>query len=343
MDPVTQGVLGAAAAQAVAGRALPRSAWLIGVAAGMAADLDVFVNPPSDPLGGWSYHRQFTHSLVFIPIGALLSALPFLFWRAYRGRRRWVLGAALAAYATHAPLDACTSWGTMLLWPLSDVRISWDLIGIIDPLFTLVLLAGVIMAAARRRPKFAGAALGLAAAYLGLGFVQHQRARHAQEALASARGHLIERSRVMPAPLTLLVWRSVYEADGWLHADTLRVGLPGHTTVMEGGSTPRLTLDALERSRPLTDAQRAAFRAIEWFADGYVAWDSAMPDVVGDMRYGDPDRFASLWGMYLPPPGSPEPPRMTWRPRDQRESRTAWLWEAIRGEGQTPLPLAHPE
>jgi inner membrane protein len=43
VDTFTHGLLGAAAAQAIFGKKLPRSAGLIGFVAGMAPDLDLFL------------------------------------------------------------------------------------------------------------------------------------------------------------------------------------------------------------------------------------------------------------------------------------------------------------
>ena len=47
----------------------------------MAADLDVLMQSSNDPILFLEYHRQFTHSLFFIPIGSLIVALfisPFM-------------------------------------------------------------------------------------------------------------------------------------------------------------------------------------------------------------------------------------------------------------------------
>ncbi len=78
MDPISQAGLGASFSQSFANdRSKQFSAMLIGALAGMAPDLDIFINSPKDPLLFLEYHRQFTHALVFIPFGALLCALVF--------------------------------------------------------------------------------------------------------------------------------------------------------------------------------------------------------------------------------------------------------------------------
>ena len=75
MDPVSQGILGVAAAQAVSNRPWVRRAAFMGLVAGLAPDADVFIHSATDPLLSLQFHRHFTHALAFIPFGALLVAL----------------------------------------------------------------------------------------------------------------------------------------------------------------------------------------------------------------------------------------------------------------------------
>ena len=74
MDPVTQGVLGASVGQAASRASDLRAAAVLAALSGMAPDLDVLIRSDVDPLLFLEYHRHFTHSLVFIPFGALLCA-----------------------------------------------------------------------------------------------------------------------------------------------------------------------------------------------------------------------------------------------------------------------------
>ena len=173
---LTHGLLGAAASQAIFGRKLPRSAGLIGMVAGMAPDLDLLLSVGTDPLASILYHRQLTHSLIFIPIGALLVSQLFIWMRSFKGVRLAVYGAALVGYGLHGPLDACTSYGTLLLWPFSYTRIAWDVIAIVDPIFSVTLLVGVLWALAVRQPRPAQVAVCLALIYLGFGVWQCNRA-----------------------------------------------------------------------------------------------------------------------------------------------------------------------
>ncbi len=331
MDPLSQGLLGAAAAQALVGRRLPRSAWAIGLGAGLLADADVFFTVPGDPVATMALHRHFTHALLFIPAGGLLAAALLAWLPAYRGARRWVVAAALAGYATHALLDACTSYGTLLYWPISDHRAAWDVVSVIDPLFTLPLLAAVVIAAARRSRGFAAAGLVWCAAYLGLGMWQHHRAMQVQHQLAEQRGQTIEHGRVMPTLGNMIIWRSVYAADGRLHADAVRLIPWDRPTVREGVTVPLAEPHALHTGDAGTDRSIDTFA---WFADGYLAALPGHRGWVGDMRYSlDPSGFVPLWALRIEPIalGLPAEP--------DRAAALGTLWRQIT-VGFEPPPIA---
>src|SRR5690606_16352280 len=134
MDPFSQAVLGASWAQSGARRVALRDAGLLGAVAGMAPDLDTLIQSRTDPLLFLEYHRHFTHALAFVPLGALVcAALLHPLVRA-RLKFRTTYLFCLLGFASHGLLDACTTYGTRLLWPFSDARIAWSIVAVIDPL-----------------------------------------------------------------------------------------------------------------------------------------------------------------------------------------------------------------
>ena len=360
MDPLTHGILGGVTAYAAVGGRTPWAA-VVGVLAGMAPDLDVFIRPNGDPLGGLSYHRSFTHALVVVPLGAALCALPFLPWRAFAGRAWLVLVAALVAYGAHGLLDAFTSYGTELGWPFTRARVAFDTISIIDPLFTAVLLAGLIWALVAGKPNLARAALGVAALYLAFGGLQHFRGARAQRDLANIRGHTLVRGRVMPTLGNLVIWNSVYESDGRLYTDSLRVPVVGQPQVRVGSSGERATLETLRQRGHDSPAVIAAFERFSWFADGYTAFDPRSQRLIGDMRYWvEPEKFTAMWGLELPHPAHDAPapntnpekavaaaradkdsarPRFVHLYRNSRRNVLSEIWEALRGRDAQFRPL----
>ena len=81
MDPITQGALGAVLPQSMRIKWLNHSKYhvafsgFLGMLGGIAADLDVLIFSDTDPLLFLKFHRQFTHSFIFIPFGGLTVAL----------------------------------------------------------------------------------------------------------------------------------------------------------------------------------------------------------------------------------------------------------------------------
>jgi inner membrane protein len=300
MDPVTQGVLGASVPQAISQKKTIIAASLFGAVSGMAPDLDSFIRSDTDPLMYLEYHRQFSHSLIFIPIGALVCALVFYFLLA----RRWQISFKLTylfcllGYATHGLLDACTSYGTQLLWPFSYERFSWNTISIVDPLFTLPLLALVITGLKKKKPLFGQLALCWVIMYQSLGFYQHQRVAEAGAQLAEQRGHTPIRLQVKPSFANLLLWKVIYELEDGYYTDAVRAAPT--LTIYPGEFIPKLDI---ERDLPWLDkdSQQANDLArFEWFSQGFLSLDPNNPLRVIDMRYSlVPNEATGMWSIWF--------------------------------------------
>jgi len=112
--------------------------------------------------GGETYlrwHRSFTHSALMLPVWATVVA--GIFWAFSRRndfKLLW-LGAA-AGLASHLWLDWLTSYGTMLLWPVSDARFELSWVFILDPYVWAML--GVTLWAVLRLRNARAAPVGLA-------------------------------------------------------------------------------------------------------------------------------------------------------------------------------------
>ena len=338
MDPVTQGLLGATAAQLALGHKLGHRAWIAGLAGGLLPDADVVLEPLADPALPWSLHRHFTHALIMVPVMALLATLPLLLARSMRAAPKLVLGAAFIGTLTHGPLDWCTSYGTKILWPFSHHNWTIDLYPIVDPLFTLVLLTCVVLAARRRSRIPAVVATLFLALYTGIALHQRGSALEAQQAIARSRDHEPVRARVMPMPGSLLVWRSLYETDGTFHADGVRLVPFGARTWEPGGSARAATLEeGMRKKAPQTSPARLSdvWARFADFADGYVAWTRGDDQLLGDLRMSTSFGMDPIWGIRLSSGG------IQWRmPGRERSDSIAALWSAIVGtaKGLRPLP-----
>lgn len=145
MDSLTQIVLGAAVGEAVLGKKIGNRAFVWGAIAGTIPDLDVITRPFLPMVQGLSWHRGFSHSLIFFilisPILAGLAgkihakrAIPF---------QQWFWFFFMITF-THALLDCFTSWGTQLFWP-HPWRVHFNNIFVADPLYTVPFLMTVLL------------------------------------------------------------------------------------------------------------------------------------------------------------------------------------------------------
>jgi inner membrane protein len=305
-----------------------RRAALIGLGAGLLPDADVLIRSADDPLLMMEYHRHFTHALVMIPVVALVAAAVFgliarrlPFGRALSSgaplpfRRTYgyaLLGASLAGL-----LDACTSYGTHLWWPFTDEPVAWSIISILDPVFTLLVLVPLGIGLVRRRKQVVRWGLVLAAGYLLLGAVQHQRAEAVARELSQTRGRAVERLIVKPTIANLVLWRALTVTDERVYADAVRVGV-GSTRTYPGTSAPLYEPDLTETPPAV---QRDLHRFVR-FADGVVVRHPERPHVIGDARFSMlPTTLTPLWGLAVDPSADPPVRRVTDRSLSPQERR----------------------
>jgi len=302
MDLLTQGLLGATMAQSSARQQETRIASGIGFFAGIVADADILIQSSNDPLLNIEFHRHFTHSIFFVPLGALIAAL--LLWPFLRKRlpfaRLYLF--ALLGYCLSGVLDAFTSYGTHLLWPLSDVRVAWNTISVLDPAFTLILLVAGMAAFKKHTHTPARIGLLLAAAYMSFGWVQLQRAETMAETLVAERGHRAEEHLVKPTLANLVLWRSVYQFEGKLYVDAIRVGLFSEPRVYPGESIEKFVLERDLSTLSASSVLATDIARFSNFSAGLVAIRPEQPNVLVDVRYSNlPMTLAPLWGIEINP------------------------------------------
>ena len=217
MDSVTQIVLGASVAGVCAPAGSRRRALLVGAALGTLPDLDVLIDY-GGAVENYTYHRGFSHSLfVLAPFALLLWVVLSKFWTPVRqAPGRWFL-AIFLALATHPLLDAHTSYGTQLLWPLTPPPVAWSTIFIIDPLYTLPLLAGVLAALVRplaeSTRKLLWSGIITSSIYLGWTWVGKSMVDDNVEQTLVAQGIKANSYFTAPTPFNTLLWRVVVMTD----------------------------------------------------------------------------------------------------------------------------------
>lgn len=296
MDPLSHALTGAALAMLLAPSGRVRTAALAGATVAMVPDLDVLIRDAGDPLLQVELHRHFSHALL---IDALLGALA-AWWVAARTHTAWSawLPGLMCAALSAALLDACTSYGVHLLWPFAEGRIAWSIIAVVDPLYTLPLLLLAALAVWRPSRVAAAAALMFASTYLALGFVQQQRVEWTLQTLVATRGHQMERHVVKPTIGNLLLWRTLYESEGRVHADAIRAG--STLLVYPGVDAP--LIEPGELGLPADSVLAGDVTRMYRLSQAYFVRHPTRSDVYGDARFAmQPDAIEPMFGIAVDP------------------------------------------
>lgn len=222
MDTLTHALSGALLARATEPRtpnadALPqRTRMWVGFWAAAFPDSD-FILRFVDPLTYLTAHRGVTHSVLLLPLWALLLAL--VFTALYRGRYRWrtFFGVCALSLAAHIVGDVITAFGTMIFAPMSDVRVALPFTFIIDPYFSAILIAGLIGSALWRSRRAAVGALLVLAAYVGAQGWLHQQALRIGETYAAGLNREQAQIHALPQPFSPFHWMVVVEEPEAYH------------------------------------------------------------------------------------------------------------------------------
>tara|TARA_Y100001970_G_scaffold60363_1_gene76856 strand:+ start:579 stop:1598 length:1020 start_codon:yes stop_codon:yes gene_type:complete len=322
MDPLSQGTVGAAFAQSTANKNNIFKIGAIGFLAGLVPDLDVLIQSSTDPILFLEYHRQFTHSLFFIPFGSLFIALLIFPLVKSSMSLKTVYLASLLGYATHGLLDACTSYGTQLFWPFSNQRVTWNNISIVDPLFTIPILILVGTAIKTKKKIFSFFSIGWITFYLSLGFVQYERALSAAIELANERGHNAERLTLKPSFGNLILWKSIYQHQETFYVDAIRTARSSTWCLGESirAFDYQYHLPNLEKE----SQQKKDIERFRWFSQDYLGYDKEK-NIVTDIRYSMiPNQIAPMWGLVID---------------DQRDINEHAIWWTSRSLDQSQLDL----
>lgn len=343
MDSLTQAVLGASVTCAVMGRRTTfAKAALIGAVAGTLPDLDVVIDHGDDLLN-MVRHRAESHSFLFL---ALLSPLFGWLTNKWLQRKappgtpslagRWSL-AWLLTFLTHVGIDAMTSYGTQFMQPFTDHAYAVGSVFIIDPLYTVPLIVGLVASGvlARRgrvwtRPN--AWALAFSCAYLAwsVGAQQHVRTL-AQQSLAEQGIHNAQ-LWVYASPFNTVLWRVLAITPTHSHE--------AHYSLLD--AQPRMVFSAHARGSEYLQrwGQVPHVQAMQRFTQGPIRMDVVDGRVLlTDLRMGQEPHYSFVFDM-----GTPEQldagqasPRKASQPLAAGFNGKA-LWQRMLGQSSTEAP-----
>ena len=238
--------------------------------------------------------------------------------------------ASFLGYATHGLLDACTSYGTLLFWPFSYERITWNNISIVDPLFTIPALVLVGAAIKTKKRVFSFFSIGWIVFYLSLGFIQYERALSTANELAESRGHNPERMTLKPSFGNLILWKSIYQNKQTFYVDAVIV--VQSSTVCLGES---IKIFDYQQHLPDLDKESQQAEDVErfrWFSQDYLGFDQEK-NLVTDVRYSMlPNQIEAMWGLVIDDQRDINEHAIWWTGRDLDQSQWDLFIGMLRGE-----------
>lgn len=216
MDSLTQIILGAAVGEAVLGKKLGNKALLYGAIAGTIPDLDILSSFFTDTVTALEIHRGFTHSIIFAVLFSPLFAWIVTRYESYRDIKGWSWLFFWGIF-THSLLDAHTSWGTQLLWPM-DYTFAFKTIFVIDPLYTLPFLVFVILVMGQERTSnkrrlYNWLGLGISTGYLLITFLLKGIAFTKFESALKDQNIVYLQIETRPSPLNTILWNANIETE----------------------------------------------------------------------------------------------------------------------------------
>lgn len=281
MDSLSQAALGSAIGIAVLGRrtALWKAA-LIGAFYGTLPDLDAFIDH-GDPIRNMTFHRTESHALFYLtllsPLFAWLSAR--LFGQRQDIRQWWL--AIWLILITHVLLDTMTIYGTQLALPFTDHPYGVGSIFIIDPLYTLPLLIGIIAALIFKGSGTRWNNIGLAVStlYLVWGLLAQQHVKAIADEVIASENLPVEQRLVVPTAFNSLLWRVlIITPDGYAE---------GFYSLLD--QQPQIDFTHYPRNTILFDAVRGNWEAerIAWFSHGFFKMSETNGKLmISDLRMG---------------------------------------------------------
>lgn len=284
MDSLTQAALGAGIAGTLMGHRYGRKAIVAGAALATLPDLDVIIDY-GDPLSQMINHRGFSHSLFVLTAFSL-----FLAWLARRvrligdgGDYRRLLATIWLVLITHPLLDAFTSYGTQLWWPLRPTPASWSSVFIIDPFYTLPLLFGVLAALAagpgpamRRTLAWL---LFIGAAYLLTSLGAKQWAENRVKSMLAEMGKRPVATFSVPQPFSIVLWRVVARLDNGNYVEAV--------TGMLDKREPEFVEFPSNAALGAALHPRRHIDGLRWFTGDWLRYDEINGQlVVSDLRMG---------------------------------------------------------
>lgn len=285
MDSLTHIVLGACIGEIILGKNIGRRAMLLGALAQSVPDIDFIAGmwmPVSTELLA---HRGITHSFLFGGVVSFFLALIAARWHKAEtiSVRKWFYF-FLIEIGCHLFLDACNNYGIGWFEPFSTKRISFNVIYVADPLFTIlpVIAFGFLIFLKTDhayRLKWARAGMLAAAIYLSFAFVNKYNINKSVKNYMASTGKVHDKYFTTPTLLNNLLWFLVVEDNTGFKI--------GYRSIFDNSDS--LQLHHIEKNelllKPIADHDEVV--ELKRFSQGYYTIEKMGDTLVfNDLRFG---------------------------------------------------------
>jgi inner membrane protein len=245
MDTLTHALSGALLARATWNKSHQlslRHQTQVGFLTAAFPDIDYILRLTTDSFIVYlNYHRGITHSLLLLPLWALL--LSFILSRLLKPAPDWrsLYIICCLGLGIHVAGDVITSYGTMIFSPFTDWRASLDTTFIIDPYFTGIIIIGLIFSFTHHKRRIiATTGLFTLLAYIGVqALSQHSAVQFGRDASLDNNWRETATTAI-PQALSPFHWKVIVEHKEHYHVALLRLFGNDYTAAGDDGFIGRL-------------------------------------------------------------------------------------------------------
>ena len=239
MDAFTHSLAGVVIARAAFEPSLGKWGVITGVAVALLPDIDFLLKFVNKQLY-IKYHRSFANSIfLIIPLSLFWGCL----FNWFSGLHNFPAFAVLTftVLCSHVFFDTLNPFGTMIFAPFSNYRFSWDLVYIVDLIFTSLLLFPLI--ASYIWPDYCRficlAGLICVFLYIGFRFINHTRARQHNQRYIETNQLKAANFASLPTHFSPFRWHNLIETKDYIYKSGVNTSKNRHSRHGDNGDNNR--------------------------------------------------------------------------------------------------------
>src|SRR4030095_2626893 len=285
MDTITHLTLGACIAEAMVGKKIGRPALFVGAIAQSVPDGDfitgLWMNPPESLLA----HRGFSHFILFMILVTPILAWLVNRWHIFRQvhYRGWMMLIGVEILC-HLFLDAFNAYGVGWFEPFNHARISFNILFVADPLFTIWSFAAclVLFFTHRhysKRKYWVRFSLLLTSLYMLFSYVNKVNIEDDFADTFKKKGITIEKHFTTPTPFNNLLWYVVAYKDSGFYI--------GHHSVFDKEDEIKFQFHKMNDYLLAGTTRQDDVKQLKTFSQGFYTvekWNDTL--VFNDLRFG---------------------------------------------------------